>query len=206
MLDINTERLTSTVSQLENVNREIDEAMSILSQITEHNNWNCAERNTINSQIRSHREKIKIIHERMDNFTTVSKDVAEKFVQKEQQISKMFESLDALLNGLLSIGGTSAVIMSGALPPTIGGGGGGSVDRFGNDTIGQKVKAMIEKLKNQWTFIPITKLNISRLLNRGKGHVPMDNLKPGSGGELKLDPIVTAVKPIGLVDLKNLQL
>ncbi len=188
ILDINTDRLVSASDALFSANQEIDEAMFVLMSITEHNDWHCPERGEINSQIRSHKEKMKQLQERMNRFTVVCKEVSQSFVDKEKNIAKMFESLDELLNSVLGIGsggGGSIISSISAISSTAA----------GISSIIAKIKSLLLKpIRNIFGTIKPSQI------------IPISGIKPG------FNHIADLVKPSVIkpsskvINLKNLML
>ena len=74
-----------------------------MTSITEHNNWNCKERDAINDYTRSNAQEILKISEKSGNFANVMKVVAENFTTDEKNISEMFTSVESIIASMLTI-------------------------------------------------------------------------------------------------------
>ena len=53
IIDVNPQTITGIAQTIANAYGEVEEAARILTSITEHNNWNCKERDAINDYTRS---------------------------------------------------------------------------------------------------------------------------------------------------------
>ena len=92
-----------------------------MTSITEHNNWNCKERDAINDYTRSNAQEILKISEKSGNFANVMKTVAENFTTDEKNISEMFTSVESIIASMLTIqpigsGTTTSNIPEGVMP------------------------------------------------------------------------------------------
>ena len=92
IIDVNPQTITGIAQTIANAYGEVEEAARILTSITEHNNWNCKERDAINDYTRSNAQEILKISEKSGNFANVMKVVAENFTTDEKNISEMFTS------------------------------------------------------------------------------------------------------------------
>ena len=52
IIDVNPQTITGIAQTIANAYGEVEEAARILTSITEHNNWNCKERDAINDYTR----------------------------------------------------------------------------------------------------------------------------------------------------------
>lgn len=104
MIEIDTEQLNQMVSVLESANSSIDSAVSLLQQVTEHHDWGCKERHSINDSISENRKKIQQIQQDSDTFYQNLRKVAGEFVETEEGISALFPSVESALQVLLSMG------------------------------------------------------------------------------------------------------
>ena len=94
IIDVNPQTITGIAQTIANAYGEVEEAARILTSITEHNNWNCKERDAINDYTRSNAQEILKISEKSGNFANVMKVVAENFTTDEKNISEMFTSVE----------------------------------------------------------------------------------------------------------------
>ena len=92
IIDVNPQTITEIAQTIANAYGEVEEAARILTSITEHNNWNCKERDAINDYTRSNAQEILKISEKSGNFANVMKTVAENFTTDEKNISEMLLS------------------------------------------------------------------------------------------------------------------
>jgi hypothetical protein len=89
IIDVNPQTITGIAQTIANAYGEVEEAARILTSITEHNNWNCKERDAINDYTRSNAQEILKISEKSGNFANVMKVVAEMFTSVESIIASM---------------------------------------------------------------------------------------------------------------------
>ena len=70
---MNPQTITEIAQTIANAYGEVEEAARILTSITEHNNWNCKERDAINDYTQSNAREILKISEKSGNFANVMK-------------------------------------------------------------------------------------------------------------------------------------
>ena len=121
IIDVNPQTITGIAQTIANAYGEVEEAARILTSITEHNNWNCKERDAINDYTRSNAQEILKISEKSGNFANVMKEVAENFTTDEKNISEMFTSVESIIASMLTIqpigsGTTTSNIPEGVMP------------------------------------------------------------------------------------------
>ncbi len=121
IIDVNPQTITEIAQTIANAYGEVEEAARILTSITEHNNWNCKERDTINDYTRSNAKEISKISEKSENFANVMKMVAENFTTDEKNLSEMFTSVESIIASMLTIqpigsGSTTSNIPEGVMP------------------------------------------------------------------------------------------
>ena len=97
IIDVNPQTITEIAQTIANAYGEVEEAARILTSITEHNNWNCKERDAINDYTQSNAREILKISEKSGNFANVMKMVAENFTTDEKNISEMFTSVESMI-------------------------------------------------------------------------------------------------------------
>lgn len=102
MIDIDTEQLQSLMDTLSAANDRIDEAASLLMQITTHTNWNCKERYVINEYTLENRKEIQKLQAASQNFLTAAKSVTNEFIDTESGISEMFSTLEELISRIIA--------------------------------------------------------------------------------------------------------
>ena len=103
IIDVNPQTITEIAQTIANAYGEVEEAARILTSITEHNNWNCKERDAINDYTHSNAREILKISQKSGNFANVMKIVAENFTTDEKNISEMFTSVESMIGSILSI-------------------------------------------------------------------------------------------------------
>lgn len=103
MIIINTDDLGQVMELLAAANREIDDALSILTQVTVHSDWGCPERHQINDMVRTNRNLISQLQSDTESFCAATQKVIADFVETEKGISNLFPSVEALLEKVLSI-------------------------------------------------------------------------------------------------------
>lgn len=118
IIDINPQTITEIAQTISNTHAEVEKASNILRSITEHNDWNCKERDTINDYTLSNATEILKISEKASNFSNVMKKVAENFRTDEKNVAELFAGVESTLAALLAIepisGGNSNLPASGA--------------------------------------------------------------------------------------------
>ena len=86
IIDVNPQTITEIAQTIANAYGEVEEAARILTSITEHNNWNCKERDAINDYTQSNaREILENQCKNPETFANVMKTVAENFTTDEQK-------------------------------------------------------------------------------------------------------------------------
>ena len=103
MIYLDTDRLRQMVSTLESANQRIDEATEVLMQITTHDDWGCAERHQINEYILKCRSNMQQVQSTGGSFNHIMKQVAEEFIETENNISSLFAGLEGVLSRILSV-------------------------------------------------------------------------------------------------------
>ena len=64
IIDVNPQTITEIAQTFSNAYGEVEEAARILTSITQHNNWNCKERDAINDYTQSNAREILKISEK----------------------------------------------------------------------------------------------------------------------------------------------
>lgn len=103
IIDINPQTITEIAQTITNAYAEVEEAATILRSITEHNDWNCKERDTINDYTLSNAGEVLKISEKAGNFSNAMKIVAENFRTDEKTIADLFAGVESTLASLLAI-------------------------------------------------------------------------------------------------------
>lgn len=102
MINLDTERLEDLLERLAGAASRMDEAAQLLMQVTTHEDWGCPERHTINDFILRNRSEMQRAQADGHNFLAASRASAQNFIEAEQNIGAMFETLEGLLSGILS--------------------------------------------------------------------------------------------------------
>lgn len=119
IIDVNPQTITEIAQTISNAYGEVERASTLLRSITEHSNWNCRERDTINDYTRSNAQEILRISEKSENFANVMKSLAENFTTDEKNISEMFTSIESVIAALLAIQPIGSGAVSGNLPSLV---------------------------------------------------------------------------------------
>ena len=105
MIDIDTSILRQMSNAAKAAFEEMQAADSLLQSVTEHNDWGCKERGTINDHIRQSRSNMKRIRECGATFHQAIATVSDEFEETEKGIGSMFSSLDGVIGDMLSVAG-----------------------------------------------------------------------------------------------------
>lgn len=101
VLQIDTELLTQSAEAARNANEAITQAMNLINQVTEHQDWVCSKRDAINDYARSNREAIGILQQNANSFYGAVKMSADRFAEKEQEISNRSNKLDEIISSVI---------------------------------------------------------------------------------------------------------
>lgn len=103
ILDIDTDQLRSAVAAAETANKEITEAMKMLNRIVVHKDWECPQRNTINSYTVQNKETAKQIQENASSFYQAIKKASDMFDETEQNNLRRTNQVDGLISEIASV-------------------------------------------------------------------------------------------------------
>ena len=103
MIDIDTSILREMSNAARASLNEVQAAESKLQSVTEHHDWGCKERGTINEHIRKSRSNMKRIRECGASFYQTVSVISTEFEETEKSIGSMFNRLDGLLGELLNV-------------------------------------------------------------------------------------------------------
>lgn len=103
MININTENLRDICDTAQNASDEVNDALSILEQITIHNDWGCREREEINARIQKCRTKVRRLQEDITGFNYSINVSTRQFENTENKIPDLFESVENILGAVLAI-------------------------------------------------------------------------------------------------------
>jgi hypothetical protein len=127
MISVDTDVLKQLASLARTSNDEINAAVSVLNQVTTHNDWGCKERTQINEYITENKTKMKRIQESSSSFFKVITDMSNEFESVEKGLPSLISDVDSILGDIISI-------------PTISSSG-----------IGKKTSEILSKLGNTKT-------------------------------------------------------
>ncbi len=96
-LQIDTDLLRQVVQIASQANDAITNAMNIINRVTEHNDWICSERETINEYARRNRQDIGVLQSNANNFYQAVKTSSEKFDSKEQELVQISNKIDDII-------------------------------------------------------------------------------------------------------------
>lgn len=102
MINIDTDTLKQLSAAAQTASNELEDAMALLMQVTTHEDWGCQEKVSINQLIDQNRSSISTLRDDTSRFTQAVEQVTEEFVQKESGISSLFESVESVLQAILS--------------------------------------------------------------------------------------------------------
>lgn len=98
LLQVDTDLLRQAVQIASQANDAITNAMNIINRVTEHNDWICSERDTINEYARKNRQDIGILQNKASNFYTAIKTSSEKFDAKEKDLVNKSNKMDDIIS------------------------------------------------------------------------------------------------------------
>ena len=101
VLQIDTELLTQSAEAARNANEAITQAMNLINQVTEHQDWVCSKRDAINDYARSNREAIGILQQNANSFYSAVKNSADRFADKEQELANQSNKLDEIISSVI---------------------------------------------------------------------------------------------------------
>ena len=102
-INIDTDSLKLAANTAKKANDNISQAMNLISQVTEHNDWQCARRDQINEFARNNRTAIGKLQSDAESFYNALQIVADRFVEREQEVAKKSDKIDDLLSKSSSI-------------------------------------------------------------------------------------------------------
>lgn len=111
IISVNTETMSRMSYLAQQADIEIESTAALLLSVTEHNEWNCIERDMINDLLIGIRNKAKIVQENIQIFSGSISKVAKQFEDEENSIAGRYQHLDTLLARSLtsSVSGTKVV-------------------------------------------------------------------------------------------------
>lgn len=116
-IQVDTDRLRDLANASNAAVSSLQQASSLLLQITQHQDWVCPNKTRINTLIESNRKQITRLHQNASSFNQAVLQVTEDFINAEAAIASTFTSLESLLSKTLStetssVGSISSVASS----------------------------------------------------------------------------------------------
>lgn len=102
-LNVDTDLLRSSVSVAEKTNDAISEAATLLNQVVVHNDWECSERNQINSYTMENRETAQKIEGYASSFYNAVKNASARFDTAEQEMRQKTNTVDDPISRIVSV-------------------------------------------------------------------------------------------------------
>lgn len=124
MIAVDTEALKTLDAAARSAAAELEAAAQYLNQITEHSDWSCRERAEINERIWEIRRRSAEVTEASGSFAGALARAAGTFTDTENTIAQLFEGVERLLSGVLSVpapGGTFPAAFGAQLSRMAGG-------------------------------------------------------------------------------------
>lgn len=103
IISIDTEKINTIASLAQNINLEIDETVSALLPVVEHNDWNCVERDAINESILEVKKNVCCLQEYIESLASAMKQVASLFDAFEASVPSKYQYIDSLLGSVFSV-------------------------------------------------------------------------------------------------------
>lgn len=100
---LDTELMRTMASHASQAAQRIEESAAISLRITQHDDWNCAERDSINVFILRNRNYQTRLSEDISLFSNAVNSVAQAFMEAEIHIPNMFGRVDSVIGGGASI-------------------------------------------------------------------------------------------------------
>ncbi len=104
IISIDTEAMVSLANLAEAVNTELSSAFSCLLPVTEHHDWNCKERDTVNEAVTSVRTSALKLKETAADFSAAVQAAANDFNEYERKTPAALQKLSGNISAALSAG------------------------------------------------------------------------------------------------------
>ena len=88
MISIDTDMLRQLAAAAKEANEAIENATLRLTAITEHRDWGCKEKNTINEYTVNNKKKIRILQDNSSSFLSALNDVVNDFENTEKNVCR----------------------------------------------------------------------------------------------------------------------
>ena len=110
VLHIDTDLLKQAALAAKRANDNITQAMTLINQVTEHNDWQCSRRDQINEYARNNRAYIGKLQADAESFYNAVQTVSDRFVEREQQAANRSNSIDEKIGDIMSVSRPSSGI------------------------------------------------------------------------------------------------
>lgn len=121
VLHIDTDLLKQTALAAKRANDNISQAMSLINQVTEHNDWQCSRRNQINEYARNNRADIGKLQADAESFYNAVQTVSDRFVEREQQAANNSNPIDEIISRVMSVAPSIISSATTGVPPAVSG-------------------------------------------------------------------------------------
>lgn len=113
VFDIDTVALKSVVSYAKNANQDIKEALNLLSQIPQHNNWGCNEKGIINNNSQNNRNTAFCISNKSSAFLLAVEAMCNELEEKENSLPSHWQGLEGIISEITQIGSQIETVIDG---------------------------------------------------------------------------------------------
>lgn len=103
IISLNTDTMNELAACAMQINSELEEACACLAPITEHDDWNCAERDNVNEAIIQLKACFNQLKDCSENFSSVVRKAAFSFSELELSHSQTLQGLHSVLANALAI-------------------------------------------------------------------------------------------------------
>ena len=102
---------TSIMQQMANIalraRTAMEDAVKSANTVTEHNDWNCKERDAINESVVNVKKNNNIVNENLSLFSSKINELAEKFNEFDASLKSDFSEFDESVGNMLAIENTN---------------------------------------------------------------------------------------------------
>lgn len=103
MITIDTDMLRQLAATAREANEAIENATSRLTAITEHRDWGCKEKNTINEYTADNKKKIRVLQDNARSFLSALNDVVNDFETTEKNVCNNTGGIDSVIANIMDI-------------------------------------------------------------------------------------------------------
>ncbi len=104
MIIVDTEKIFAMSSLAMQTKDVLESCVKIISSLTEHNDWNCIERDYVNESLLTTKSKVLSLNNNIDYFSGTLKNVASQFESFENAIPNQYQSLENSFADYFAIG------------------------------------------------------------------------------------------------------